>query len=64
MLLLINLTLDTMEKVFVEGKDDTANYEEINNVGEGKIDLTNDNNLQGDVVYIDLRYFIQRLYEI
>lgn len=55
----INVIIDKFDpryygKVFVEGKDDTANYEEINNVGEGKIDLTNDNNLQGDVVYIDL----------
>lgn len=55
----INVIIDKFDpryygKVFVEGKDDTANYEEINNVGEGKIDLTHDNNLQGDVVYIDL----------
>ena len=55
----INVIIDKFDpryygKVFVEGKDDTVNYEEINNVGEGKIDLTHDNNLQGDVVYIDL----------
>ncbi len=56
----INVIIDKFDpryygKVFVKDKDDTANYEEINSVGEGKIDLTDDNNLQTDkFVYVDL----------
>lgn len=44
-------------KVYLEGKEISSNekYEEINNVGEGRIDLTNDTNPEKvKYVYVDL----------